>query len=123
MLMVRVILYGDKISDAMKSLIDETSRRRKIQQDYNIKNNITPETILKSADEINNTTIVANNSIDKILDENDDIILPDIDSIEFEDKVKKIERKMLNYAKELKFEEAAILRDHLDKLKEKNKNE
>ena len=95
----------------------------KIQQDYNIKNNITPETILKSADEINNTTIVANNSIDKILDENDDIILPDIDSIEFEDKVKKIERKMLNYAKELKFEEAAILRDHLDKLKEKNKNE
>ena len=65
----------------------------KIQQDYNIKNNITPETILKSADEINNTTIVANNSIDKILDENDDIILPDIDSIEFEDKVKKIERK------------------------------
>ena len=119
----RVILYGDKISDAMKSLIDETSRRRKIQQDYNIKNNITPETILKSADEINNTTIVANNSIDKILDENDDIILPDIDSIEFEDKVKKIERKMLNYAKELKFEEAAILRDHLDKLKEKNKNE
>jgi len=119
----RVILYGDKISDAMKSLIDETSRRRKIQQDYNIKNNITPETILKSADEINNTTIVANNSIDKILDENDDIILPDIDSIEFEDKVKKIERKMLNYAKELKFEEAAILRDYLDKLKEKNKNE
>ena len=119
----KVILYGDKISDAMKSLIDETSRRRKIQQDYNIKNNITPETILKSADEINNTTIVANNSIDKILDENDDIILPDIDSIEFEDKVKKIERKMLNYAKELKFEEAAILRDHLDKLKEKNKNE
>ena len=119
----RVILYGDKISDAMKSLIDETSRRRKIQQDYNIKNNITPETILKSADEINNTTIVANNSIDKILDENNDIILPDIDSIEFEDKVKKIERKMLNYAKELKFEEAAILRDHLDKLKEKNKNE
>ena len=119
----KVILYGDRISDAMKSLIDETSRRRKIQQDYNIKNNITPETILKSADEINNTTIVANNSIDKILDENDDIILPDIDSIEFEDKVKKIERKMLNYAKELKFEEAAILRDHLDKLKEKNKNE
>tara|TARA_Y100000768_G_scaffold169745_1_gene127082 strand:- start:1248 stop:3248 length:2001 start_codon:yes stop_codon:yes gene_type:complete len=119
----RVILYGDRISDAMKSLIDETSRRRKIQQDYNIKNNITPETILKSADEINNTTIIANNSIDKILDENDDIILPDIDSIEFEDKVKKIERKMLNYAKELKFEEAAILRDHLDKLKEKNKNE
>ena len=117
----RVILYGDRISDAMKSLIDETSRRRKIQQDYNIKNNITPETILKSADEINNTTIVANNTMDKILDENDDIILPDIDSIEFEDKVKKIERKMLNYAKELKFEEAAILRDHLDKLKEKIK--
>ena len=37
--------------------------------------------------------------------------------------MEEIKRKMLNYAKELKFEEAAILRDNLDKLKEKNKNE
>ena len=41
----------------------------------------------------------------------------DIDSIEWKDKVKEIERKMLNYAKELQFEKAALLRDQLEKLK------
>ena len=121
----KVVLYGDKISDAMGSLIDETDRRRKIQEKYNKDNNIKPETILKSKDEINNITIIANNSIDKILKETNDVDLSDFDAIEFQDKVKKIERKMLNYAKELKFEEAALLRDYLDKIKirEKNKNE
>ena len=43
----RVILYGDKITKAMKSAIEETARRRKIQQDYNKANNITPFTIKK----------------------------------------------------------------------------
>ena len=121
----KVVLYGDKISDAMRSLIDETDRRRKIQEKYNKDNNIKPETILKSKDEINNITIIANNSIDKILEETNDVDLSDFDEIEFQDQVKKIERKMLNYAKELKFEEAALLRDHLDKIKikEKHKNE
>ena len=121
----KVVLYGDRISDAMRSLIDETDRRRKIQEKYNKDNNIKPKTILKSKDEINNITIIANNSIDKILEETNDVDLSDFDAIEFQDQVKKIERKMLNYAKELKFEEAALLRDHLDKIKikEKHKNE
>ena len=113
----RVILYGDKISEAMQYLIDETDRRRKIQKQYNKDNNIKPRTILKSKDEINNTTIVANNSIDKILEDPEEIELSNIDALEFKEMIKKIERKMLNYAKELKFEEAALLRDYLDKIK------
>ena len=113
----RVILYGDKISEAMQYLIDETGRRRKIQKQYNKDNNIKPRTILKSKDEINNTTIVANKSIDKILEDSEEIELSNIDALEFKEMIKKIERKMLNYAKELKFEEAALLRDYLDKIK------
>ena len=113
----RVILYGDKISEAMQYLIDETGRRRKIQKQYNKDNNIKPRTILKSKDEINNTTIVANKSIDKILENSEEIELSNIDALEFKEMIKKIERKMLNYAKELKFEEAALLRDYLDKIK------
>ena len=101
----------------MQYLIDETGRRRKIQKQYNKDNNIKPRTILKSKDEINNTTIVANKSIDKILENSEEIELSNIDALEFKEMIKKIERKMLNYAKELKFEEAALLRDYLDKIK------
>ena len=113
----KVILYGDNISEAMQYLIDETDRRRKIQKKYNIDNNIKPKTIFKSKDEINNTTIVANNNIDKVVKETEELDLSNMDGIELKEMIKKIERKMLNYAKELKFEEAALLRDYLDKLK------
>ena len=113
----KVILYGDNISEAMQYLIDETDRRREIQKKYNIDNNIKPKTIFKSKDEINNTTIVANNNIDKVINETEELDLSNIDGIELKEMIKKIERKMLNYAKELKFEEAALLRDYLDKLK------
>ena len=47
-----VIMYADKITKSMKSTIDETNRRRKIQDDYNKKNNIIPKTISKSKENI-----------------------------------------------------------------------
>tara|TARA_B100001996_G_C18651265_1_gene589497 strand:- start:436 stop:1941 length:1506 start_codon:yes stop_codon:yes gene_type:complete len=117
----KVILYGDNISEAMQYLIDETNRRRKIQKKYNKDNSIKPKTILKSKDEIKNITIVANNNIDKIVEETEELELSNIDKVELKEKVKKIERKMLNYAKELKFEEAALLRDYLNKVKKEEK--
>ena len=55
----QVILYGDKISDAMEYLINESSRRRKIQEDYNKKHGIKPESVHKSTDQIMGTTAVA----------------------------------------------------------------
>ena len=112
-----VILYGDKMTDAMKYLIDETNKRRKIQITYNKKNNITPKTILKNVEQIKSTTVVADKDINDIIDLDDKIELNNIDAIEWKDKVKEIERKMLNYAKELQFEKAALLRDQLEKLK------
>ena len=112
----KVILYGDKITDSMQHLIDETERRRKIQIAYNQKNNIVPETIIKNIEQIKSSTVVADKEIDEIIDLGDEIEIENIDSVEWKDKVKEIERKMLNYAKELQFEKAALLRDQLEKL-------
>ena len=52
----RVILYGDKVTDAMKHLINETERRRVIQKKYNEAHGIIPETILKSKNQISIST-------------------------------------------------------------------
>jgi len=117
----RVILYGDAISEAMQYLIDETSRRRKLQASYNKINNIKPKTILKSKNEIKNITVVASNYIEEIMEIDKEIDASNLDLIESKDIAKKIERKMLNYAKELRFEEAALLRDQLDKIKSQQK--
>jgi len=113
----RVILFGDIITESMKYLIDQTNSRRKIQNRYNKKNNITPKTILKNIDEIKSTTVVADNDIEEIINDDIEIQINNLDSIELKDKVKEIERKMLNYAKDLQFEKAALLRDQLEKLK------
>ena len=118
----KVILYGDSISEAMQYLIDETSRRRKLQDTYNKANNIKPKTILKSESEFKNITVVASNYIEEIIEIDKEIDTSDLDLIESKDIAKKIERKMLNYAKELRFEEAALLRDQLDKMKSQQKD-
>ena len=113
----KVILFGDVITESMQFLIDETNNRRIIQNRYNEKNNITPKTILKNIDEIKSTTVVADNDIEEIINDDIEIQINNLDSIELKDKVKEIERKMLNYAKDLQFEKAALLRDQLEKLK------
>ena len=113
----KVILFGDVITESMQYLIDETNNRRIIQNRYNEKNNITPKTILKNIDEIKSTTVVADNDIEEIINDDIEIQINNLDSIELKDKVKEIERKMLNYAKDLQFEKAALLRDQLEKLK------
>ena len=100
----RVILYADKITKSMKEALDETERRRKIQNEFNIKNNITPKSIIKS-------------SVTKL-----DEVIPEV-SIEDKKDLKKqiavLERKMKIASENLLFEEAAKYRDELKKLKSK----
>ena len=117
----KVFLYADKITKSMSNLIDETDRRRKIQISHNKKNNIIPETILKNIEEIKLTTVVADKDIDEIITENDNIEFSNLDEIESNEMIKDLEKKMLNYAKELQFEKAALLRDQLEKIKVNNK--
>ncbi len=112
-----VILYGDKITDAMKNLIQETSRRRVLQDKYNIENNITPVTISKSTDEILISTSVAGGDKDDELisidSEFQDMTIKDRENILIE-----LRKEMIKSAEKLDFEKAAKLRDEIEKFEE-----
>ena len=111
-----VILYADRISEAMKYLIDESSRRRKIQNDYNKKHNIKPTTVKKSSEEILGTTSVADamSGVDdiKIKNRRGD----DFSSMDKKLAVDMMRQEMIESAENLDFEKAAKLRDEIDKL-------
>ena len=113
-----VILYGDKITDAMQNLIQETKRRRELQNKYNYDNNITPQTINKSIDEIMLSTSVAGSV------ENDNIISEELDfkkmtSDEREMILLELRKEMIKAAENLDFEKAAKIRDEINNI-EKN---
>jgi excinuclease ABC subunit B len=114
----RVILYGDKITASMQNLIDETDRRFKIQSEYNKKNGITPKTIYKSVDEIKLTTAVADSKGEYVADEKLNIDVSTLDGMETKEILEQLNRKMKRCAKELQFEQAAILRDEIEKIEE-----
>ena len=115
-----VIMYADKITKSMKSTIDETERRRKIQDQFNRDNNITPQTISKSKDSIMAQTTVANDSQSKdrfVSELNIDPVIKDMESEEIEKIIQKNEVEMNEAAKKLDFYEAARLRDEIIELK------
>ena len=114
----RVILYGDKITASMQNLIDETKRRFKIQTEYNKKHGITPKTIYKSIDEIKLTTTVADAKSEYIVEEKLNIDVSTLDGMETKEILEQLKRKMQRCAKELQFEQAAILRDKIEKIEE-----
>jgi len=101
-----VIMYGDTISEAMSEAIKETNRRRKIQEEYNLKNGITPKTIIKEIRDV-----VSNQVDDKPIRE---------EKMSKKDKEKimiQIEEEMKLAAKNLDFERAMELRDVLFEMK------
>ena len=113
----QVILYADRVSDAMDYLIKESARRRKVQETYNSKNNITPQTVIKSKDEIMGSTTVAD-SIHQ--DESDPYVSRKGDDFSKMDRrlaVDMMSQEMLEAADNLDFERAARLRDEIDKMK------
>ena len=114
----RVILYGDKVTDSMKHLIDETSRRKKVQKEYNKSHKIQPQTIYKSTEDIRLTTAVADKNADS--NQDDGVFIDDstLDGIEAKISLESLKRKMLKCAKDLQFEQAAILRDKIKIIEE-----
>jgi excinuclease ABC subunit B len=114
----KVILYGDKVTDSMQYLIDETERRKKVQIEYNKTHKIQPRTIYKSVEDIKLTTAVADESSD--YNNDDKIIIDDstLDGIETKASLEILKRKMLRCAKDLQFEQAAILRDKIRVIEE-----
>ncbi len=115
----RVIMYADTITESMQQAIDETNRRRKIQQDYNLTHGITPKTILRSKDSILGQTKVADSKkVGKkyyVEDEEKSLAAdPVVAYLSLEEMTKladQTRREMEKAAKELEFMEAARLRD------------
>ena len=108
----RVILYADKKTDSMTKAIEETKRRRKIQEKFNNDNNITPKTIKRDISDIL-ASIYENDRVNVELLENEEKHLVGNNLKKHLDGLKK---KMLNFAEDLNFEEAAKLRDEIKRL-------
>ncbi|MFH0736395.1 MAG: excinuclease ABC subunit UvrB [bacterium] len=117
-----VIMYADKLTDSMKKTIAETNRRRKIQQEYNIKNNIIPKTIFKSREDILSSTSIAD--VRKREPEKQSFALKASEPVikymsndQKQELIDQLKEEMLIAAKDLEFERAASLRDEIQQLK------
>ena len=108
-----VIMYADKITDSMRVAIDETNRRRSIQQKYNEEHGITPTTIKKAVRERISITKEAVETVDKLEKDPESMSRKEIEKL-----INKIMKEMQKAASELNFEAAADLRDQMIKLKE-----
>ncbi len=104
----KVIMYADELTESMEKAIKETNRRRKIQEEYNAKNNITPQTIRKSVRDTIKATIVEDIQAEYDIKEDESI----------EDVINKLTEEMLKHAQNMEFEEAAIIRDKIKELQE-----
>jgi len=106
----RVLLYGDRVSDAMQTAIDETARRRAVQEQYNRENNITPETVTKAISNVLADQVAAR----KVAREAISASESEYDATEL---IARLEEEMFEAAEELDFERAAHLRDRIAELK------
>ena len=110
----KVIMYGDKITKSMQLAINETNRRRKIQEDYNQKHHITPvsikKPIYKGIEEVIQNKKKPNQP--SLSEKEQEYLGKDISAI-----IKRLQRRMFTAAKNLDYEKAAALRDRIKKLK------
>lgn len=106
----RVIMYADRITKSMDVAINETNRRREIQNKYNIEHNITPKSVKKDIREIIQAT--------KVAEDNVDYKTEDVEIKDYESFIEDLKNEMLSAADSLDFERAASIRDEIKRLKE-----
>ncbi len=115
-----VIFYADKITKAMKTTMDETARRRELQNDYNVANGITPQTVYKTVEEIMQSTAVADvRGSYKTKEKKTAREFEYMDKLTGQELIERLEEEMKAAAKNLEFERAAQIRDEILKLKGK----
>ncbi|WP_138431221.1 excinuclease ABC subunit UvrB [Fodinibius saliphilus] len=134
----KAIMYADKITDSMQTVIDETERRRKIQKEYNEEHGITPKTIEKELKPLVDPALISNKSFDlkDTGDGEDEDALevvkvaeegikykanPAMKEVTFDNKeefMEYLQETMYNAAQNMEFEEAARIRDQIEQLKE-----
>ncbi len=133
----KAILYADKITDSMRKVLDETNRRREVQEDYNRQHGITPQTVQKELKPLVDPSLISNQKFDyqkeaekqaeqdylesiKVAEDGIQYkASPAMNEVTFESKDKLIEHlreTMLQAARNMEFEEAARIRDQIDKL-------
>jgi excinuclease ABC subunit B len=125
----RVIMYADVVTESMQVAIDETNRRRRIQEEYNAANGITPMTVKKSKDAILNQTKVADSKKEgkQYYIEPEDVsyglaadpVVNYMSAKDIDKLILQTQKQMEKAAKELDFIEAARLRDEMLALKKK----
>ena len=101
-----VIMYADELTDSMEKAISETNRRRKIQEEYNIKHNIVPKTIKKSVRDTISITKQEDIGVEFKMESSDDI----------KNTINGLTDEMLKYAASMEFEKAAEIRDKIKEL-------
>jgi excinuclease ABC subunit B len=114
----RVIMYADRMSDAMQIAIQETTRRRSVQEEYNRAHGITPKTISKSIQDI----LVRKREEKRRSEEvNIEVLTRSYNVLVPKEKrqlIRALEEEMFELAKNLEFERAAVVRDEISKIKE-----
>lgn len=108
-----VIMYADSITDSMKAAIDETNRRREIQQKYNEDHGITPQTIKKAVRDLISISKAAAAGYGELKKDPESMDAKELDKL-----AKELAKKMRQAAAELNFEEAARLRDRMKEVKQ-----
>ncbi|ONI37697.1 excinuclease ABC subunit B [Candidatus Epulonipiscium fishelsonii] len=111
----KVIMYADRITRSMDVAIKETKRRREIQNQYNIENDIVPQTIKKDIRDLIVATKLVKETNKDLFEQKDP---ESMSKQELEKAIKTLEKRMKKFAVELRFEEAAQTRDTLTNLKQ-----
>jgi len=116
----KVLMYADKVTPAMKRTIEETNRRRAIQLEYNKKHGITPQTIKKALDQDMFAQFrQEEEEAYEGISEKTQNLLKVAEDMETETYMELLEEEMKKAARDLRFEDAAKLRDELSKMKHK----
>ncbi len=113
----KAILYADTMTDSMRQAIDETERRREKQKAYNLKHGITPRSVVKEVREIIDGVYRPDASAQEAGDIKSLAGLNIKDEKALAREIKETEKRMLECARDLDFEQAAVLRDRLEALK------
>ena len=117
----KVVMYADRMSEAMQEAISETQRRRKLQEEYNKQHGITPHTIKKAVQDIlerENADAQENTKIElEILKKNTNLFVPE----QRKNLLKALQKQMEEYADKLEYELAASIRDQINEIKQQFK--
>jgi excinuclease ABC subunit B len=115
----RVIMYAQTITESMRRAIDETQRRRALQEEYNREQGITPRSIVKSVEDILGTLQAAEKSVESSEAVPDPMADLELAGASLEERVARLEAEMQREARALRFENAASLRDRIRELRQR----